>query len=351
MTDNPTDSPYHLQRAAAREHPNRKTDQPHHDTSRPYTEVAGQIENAITRFKRGTAAPMNNLTEHFDLWLIDLTARGRSRSTVKTYRDCVTGYLRWCEDTGRPQDITLDSVRAYLAHMSANGASTTTRLRHAALRQFTKWLTEEGILSSDPLLKLPPPKIDSKVVPTLSDDELKALIKACQGRDFRDRRDEAIVRLLAEAGLRASECIALTVDDIDINRGLVVVRRGKGGKGRMVAIGPSTAVALGRWLRLRRAHRLADRPALWLGEGGKGFGYFGLEGAIKRRAERAALKHFHLHMLRHTFATRWLSAGGSEQALMSIAGWNSRAMIDTYTKASASERAVEEAQRLGLGEL
>ena len=121
------------------------------------------------------------------------------------------------------------------------------------------------------------------------------------------------MRLLAEAGLRAGECVALTVGDVDVKRGLVTVRRGKGGKGRVVAIGPSTAVAIGRWLRLRSTHRLADTPALWLGAGGKGLGYHGVEGALRARAELAGIKGFHLHRLRHTAATRWLRAGGSEQ--------------------------------------
>jgi integrase len=189
------------------------------------------------------------------------------------------------------------------------------------------------------------------VVPTLSDDELRRLFKACQGRDLRDRRDEAIVRLMAECGLRAGEVIALTTGDVDLNRGLVTVRRGKGGKGRVVSIGPTTAVALGRWLRLRKTHRLADTEALWLGAGGKGLGYHGLEGALKARAARAGIEGFHMHRLRHTFATRWLRNGGSEQALMSLAGWANRAMIDRYTGASAAERAAEEAKKLALGEL
>ncbi len=293
-----------------------------------------------------------SLTEHLQLWAVDLAARGKSKATVKTYTESTRAYLRWLDDTGRPEEITADAVRAYLAHMLANGgASTTTRLRHASLRQFSKWLAAEDILDADPLLRLPPPKIDSKVVPTLSDDELKALIAACKGKEFRDRRDEAIVRLLAEAGLRAGECVALTVHDVDISRGLVTVRRGKGGKGRVVAVGPSTAVALGRWLRVRKTHRLADTEPLWLGAGGKGFGYFGLAGALERRAELAGIKGFHLHRLRHTAATRWLRAGGSEQGLMAIAGWANRNMIDRYTGASAGERAVDEAHKLNLGEL
>jgi integrase/recombinase XerD len=55
--------------------------------------------------------------------------------------------------------------------------------------------------------------------------------------------------------------------------------------------------------------------------------------------------------MRHTAATRWLRAGGSEGGLMAVAGWSNRAMIDRYTGASAAERAAEEARGLGLGDL
>ena len=128
---------------------------------------------------------------------------------------------------------------------------------------------------------------------------------------------------MAETGLRAGETVALTVADVDLARGLVVVRRGKGGKGRVVSIGPSTAAAIGRWLRLRRTHRLADTPPLWLGAGGKNLRYHGLEGALQARAKAAGIEGFHMHRLRHTAATRWLRHGGSEQGLMATAGWSS----------------------------
>jgi site-specific recombinase XerD len=292
------------------------------------------------------------MDEHLQIWLLDLTAQGKSPATRKTYRDAVRGYREWCADNSYPDEISKEAVVRYLAAMlDGGGAATTTRLRHAALRQFSKWLTAEEVIPEDVLLKIPPPKLDSKVVPVLADDELKDLFAACKGKDFRDKRDEAIVRLMAECGLRAGEVVALTVADVDLNRGLVTVRRGKGGKGRVVAVGPTTAVALARWLRLRRTHRLADTPPLWLGAGGKGFGYFGLEGALKARAQRAGIEGFHLHRLRHTAATRWLRNGGSEQGLMAIAGWTNRAMIDRYTGASAGERATEEARKLALGEL
>ena len=77
----------------------------------------------------------------------------------------------------------------------------------------------------------------------------------------------------------------------------------------------------------------------------------GLRASLQERAELAGIKNFHLHLLRHTAASRWLAAGGSEQGLMSVAGWSDRSMLDRYTRATAGERAMDEARGLGLGDL
>jgi integrase len=129
------------------------------------------------------------------------------------------------------------------------------------------------------------------------------------------------------------------------------VRRGKGGKGRAVPFGPQTAAAVDRYIRARRSHRLSSTGELWLGGGGQTFSYHGLNLALKRRAQAAGISGFHLHLMRHTAATRWLRAGGSEGGLMAVAGWSTRSMVDRYTGASAAERAAAEARGLNLGEL
>ncbi len=129
---------------------------------------------------------------------------------------------------------------------------------------------------------------------------------------------------MAETGMRAGEVIGMTSADVDLPRGLAVVRRGKGGKGRTVPFGPQTGRALDRYMRLRRAHRLAESAPLWLGDRGKGFTYFGLHAALKYRADIAGLTGFHPHVLRHTAASRWLAAGGTEGGLMAVAGWKLR---------------------------
>ena len=296
--------------------------------------------------------PPPDLAELLDSWDIVLQAERKSPKTIRTYRDGVRGFLRWCDTGATDPVLTRAAVLAFTANLLANGAEpATARARQQALRRFSAWLAEEGELDTDPLLGMRPPRLDTKVVEPLDADELKMLIKACQGKSLRDRRDEAIVRLMAETGARAGEVTAMLIADVDLRRGMAVIRRGKGGKGRIVPFSPQTATALDRYIRMRRAHLLAEGPALWVGDRGKTFSYSALQRSLGYRAQLAGIDRFHPHLLRHTAATRWLRAGGSEGGLMAVAGWASRDMLDRYTAATASERAAAEARNLGLGEL
>ncbi|WP_237072116.1 tyrosine-type recombinase/integrase [Mycobacterium avium] len=296
--------------------------------------------------------PALDLASLLPSWELALRAERKSPQTIKSYGDGVRGFIRWCETNGHSPALDRDLVKGFVADLLDGGAEpSTARARQLGVRRFSAWLEEEGEVDTDPLLGLKAPKLDAKVTESLTDDELRRLIKACAGKEFRDRRDEAIIRLMAETGMRAGEVTGLTVTDVDLNRGIVTVRRGKGGKGRIAPFGDPTARTIDRYLRARRTHRLADTDALWLGDRGKNLEYYGLHAALKYRAQRAGLTGFHPHLLRHTAASRWLAAGGSEGGLMAVAGWSTRDMIDRYTKATAAERAAAEARGLGLGEL
>ena len=293
-----------------------------------------------------------DLAELLPSWLRAMRGANRSPATIALYGGGVNTFLRWCAHQHVAAVLTRDSVNAFVADLLNDGAEPATAVaRQKALRQYSKWLAAEGELKDgDPLFGLARPQQTTKVVDALDDDQLRHLIKACHGTTFLDRRDEAIVRLMAETGLRAGELIALTVSDVDLDRGQAVVRKGKGGKQRVVPFGPKTVASLDRYLRARR--RIAgNTAALWVSVHGTAFTYFGLTNAIKARAKAAGINNFHLHLMRHTAATRWLRAGGSEQGLMSVAGWASRSMLDRYTQASASERAAAEARTLRLGDL
>jgi integrase len=293
-----------------------------------------------------------DLAALLDSWDMSLEAEHKSPATRKVYVTSARLFIDWCDATGREPVLDRRTVTAWEAGMLSRGAeAATVNVRHRSLRRFGAWLADEGETDSNPVAGMSPPKLDKKIVPKLSDDELRLLLKACDGRRLMDRRDEAIVRLAAEAICRAEELLSLTTDDIDLRRGIAIIRRGKGGKGRIVPFGPQTARAIDRYLRLRRSHPAAASRALWLGERGKGLAYSGLYISLRRRAEAAGIANFHPHRLRHTGASRWLAAGGSEGGLMAVAGWTSRDMLSRYVEDTAAERAAEESRRLGLGDL
>jgi site-specific recombinase XerD len=307
-------------------------------------------DSGVTRTKRQSTAP--DIPTELERWERALSAERKSPQTIKIYGDGMRAFLRWCAATGTAPALDRATVTTFTAALLGDGAAAATaRSRQLAVRRFTAWLADEDVLPADPLRGMKPPKLDTPNVPKLSDVKLAALLKACEGKTFMDRRDEALIRLALETAARAEELLAMTMADVDLDRGVITIRRGKGGQGRVAPFGPVTGRAIDRYLRMRATHRLAATAALWLGDRGKEWHYHGFRNALGRRAETAGIKDFHPHRLRHSAASRWLAAGGSEGGLMAIAGWRSRDMLDRYVADTAMDRAADESRRLGLGDL
>lgn len=302
--------------------------------------------------KRKKVAP--DLAELLPSWELHLRAERKSPQTVKTYGDGVRAFLRWCEAEGDAPELTRDLLKGFVvALLDAGVKPATATSRHLAVRRFSAWLADEGEIDADALSGLKAPKLDQPVTEPLTDDQLRALLTACRGRELRDKRDTAIVRVMYTTGARAGEVVAMAVPDLHLRDDppYAIIRRGKGGKGRTVPLSVEAAKDLDAYLRARRGHRLADTEALWLGDRGKEFSYDALHKTLRWRAELAGITGFHPHLLRHTAAHRWLAKGGSEGGLMAVAGWTRPEMLMRYTRARASERAAEEALRLDLGAL
>lgn len=223
-------------------------------------------------------------------------------------------------------------------------------MRYRALQQFFNWLEdEEEKAGPNPMAKMKPPIVPEKPVPVLTPKQLRTLFAKVGGRkSFIDRRDEAILRLFADTGLRLAELAGLTIDDVDLDDQVAAVM-GKGRRPRMVPFGAKTTAALDRYLRMRGRHRRADDPALWLGENNRqAMTVNGIDQMVRRRGTEAGIPELHPHMLRHTFAHSWLSEGGNEGDLMRITGWKSRAMVNRYGVSADDERARNAHRRMAL---
>lgn len=117
-----------------------------------------------------------------------------------------------------------------------------------------------------------------------------------------------------------------------------------------VRFGAKTGQTITRYLRVRREHRAAHRPELWLGSRGHAMTGSGVAQMLERRCAQAGIARIHPHQLRHTAASRWLSAGGGEGDAMRLFGWRSREMLQRYGASQADERARDAARRMRLGD-
>lgn len=301
-----------------------------------------------------------DLRELAESWGVRLRATGKTRETIRVYLRNLEQYLAFCDRSGRVplKRSTMDAFIADLLDAGREGS--TARGRLTACKQFSKWLVEVDEAEADPFSAVPPPAVDTKVIHPLTDGQIQAMLATCRTprgataeRVFLDARDEALIRLLFETGLRASELLGLTVDDVHWQEDppYLTVEKSKSRRGRNVPFGPKAAEALSKYVRHRRKLKLASNPAFWLGARQNVLAYAGMYDALARRARAVGIQDVHPHLFRHTAAHRWLKAGGSEGGLMAVAGWSRPEMLHRYTRARAEQRAAEEAQRLNLGDL
>jgi integrase/recombinase XerC/integrase/recombinase XerD len=146
--------------------------------------------------------------------------------------------------------------------------------------------------------------------------DVHALVAAC-GSGFSGARDKAIIISLLDTGARATEFLALNLEDLDLAAGSALIRKGKGRKPRMVFLGRKSRRAIRAYLRGRHD----SNPALWLTNDGDRMTYAALRGVVRRRAQSAALKHEpSLHDFRRAFAINMLRSGVDVFALQRLMG-------------------------------
>lgn len=280
-----------------------------------------------------------------------LRAEGKSDRTVTIYGQSIKFFSRWLEDQGRDavlEELNRPAIREWLAQLADTHEASTVKTRYRGLFRFCGWLVDEDEIPDNPMRTVSPPEPKSKPVPVLSDDELAALMKSCAGKEFADRRDEAIIRLLLDCGIRVSELCGLTVDGLDLDQGMAIVR-GKGNKVRPIYFGARTTRALDRYVRVRRTHRWAHTDALFLAQRGP-ITPDGVRERMKVRGDQAGIPDLHPHRFRHTWAHDFLMNGGQERDLKRLAGWSSDVMLERYGASAADARAKAAAQRMKRGD-
>jgi integrase/recombinase XerC len=261
--------------------------------------------------------------------------RNASPHTVRSYSDDLAqfmNHLTEAEGEGAdPARVDSRRLRGYAAWMSGQGLSPSTIARRlASLRSFYRFLRRLGGVATDPAGGLRNPKQPKRLPNPLRTDEVVRLLQAIPADHPFDIRDRAMFETLYGGGLRVSELVGLDLSDLDLDRGLVLVR-GKGRRERLCPVGREAVTWVGRWLPLRQAAK-GDEPAVFLNRYGTRLSTRSVGRLFEERMTGLDLDPGSSpHTLRHSFATHLLDRGADLRSVQELLGHRRLTTTQIYT--------------------
>lgn len=288
---------------------------------------------------------MKQLTfsETIDGYLLAARARRLSAGTLRSYQ---YGWDRFSKFLGADppfSSITLTQIRSFLAGLDTL-SSKTVRICYHSLAALWTWAVSEGLATDHLPHHVGAPRVSERQILPYSRDEVLAMLRAVErtrgyrraGQHLTDNsrptalRDRAILLLLLDTGIRASELCGLTLPRADLHNHRIIVT-GKGQRERMVPISARTEQAIWRWVKIRP--EVVPGAALFVTgthDLPRPFSTDVLRRLLSRLGQRAAVPGVNVHRFRHTFAIQALRNGMNVYALQTCLGHATLEMCRRY---------------------
>jgi len=282
------------------------------------------------------------MEDHFEWMLVS----GYSASTVTARRQHLRRFIRWADERGLddPREITKPMLERYQRFLfywrKEDGAALTVGMQYqylAPLKTWFRWMSREHHILANPAADLDLPRQPKRLprsVPSVQ--EVEAILAEAEHDNAQGLRDRALLEVLYATGLRRMELAGAAVYDVDLTRGILWVRHGKGGRERVVPLGARAAAWLDKYLTEARPELLTtDCTALFVNDYGEPVSADFISGKVKRYMEFAGVEKIgSAHLLRHACATHMLEGGADIRFIQEMLGHANIETTQIYTHVS-----------------
>ncbi len=275
----------------------------------------------------------------------DMRVKGYSVHSLTGTRGYLHMFAEWAHARGvnRPTEVTKELLghyqRALFYKRKPNGSPLTLssqRVRLQKVRNLLKWLAKTDVLPFNPASELELPRLERRLPRAVfSEKEVEQVLAIPDLETPMGLRDRAMMEVLCSTGIRRAELAALTMGDVDDERGTVTVRQGKNRKDRVVPIGARALAWAGRYMDEVRPTLVVPpgHPELFLTERGKPIKPARLTQLMRRYIDQADLgKTGACHVFRHTMATLMLEGGADVRLIQEILGHAELSTTEIYTR-------------------
>lgn len=288
--------------------------------------------NTLNQWTIKTFVEDDYLLTWADAFLIDRKSQSMSKGTLEFYRKKLKYFTDYCEGqaiSGILQ-ITPNIIRGFLLDLETKGHNPGgLHTVYRTLKTFLRWWENEVEPPNwnNPIKKVKPPKVNIELLEPADINDVHQMINSC-GENLTGKRDKAMMLFLLDTGIRASELISISLNDVDLITGDIIIRLGKGKKDRRAYLGSKSRKALRNYLRLRED----TSNALWATDDGDPLTYWGLKMIMRRRAFKAGVKTPQIHAFRRWFALTCLRTGMDIYSLQELMGHADLQVLRRYLK-------------------
>lgn len=264
-----------------------------------------------------------------------LNVRRYSFNTVSSYSFDICDFTKFIRGLGKIfKDIKVDDVKSWILDLTERQiGKRSIKRKMSSLKSFYAWMYLQKKVDSDPFEYVHSPKATHALPDFFSEKEIDSLLTANEKRtDKLKDRDQALLMLMFASGLRASEVVNLTFNQVDFDNRIMKVS-GKGNKDRLVPFTNSAKESMLNYINgLRKDLLKEDTKYIFLNSKGNKMTVRGLEYILDEiEAKTGLYGKIHPHMLRHSFATKMLNRGADLRTIQELLGHSSIETTSIYT--------------------